>query len=97
MALEKIKICIILWLKNEHRWVGRGSNFSKISASCCGYLRKLQFNISQATREEAEIRLAEMKKSSYEFNRDIVLGAKNPVTLLMHFNISYFSHVKLLD
>ncbi|XP_063686995.1 coiled-coil domain-containing protein 113-like isoform X2 [Bolinopsis microptera] len=31
----------------------------------------------RATREEAEIRLAEMKKSSYEFNRDIVLGAKN--------------------
>lgn len=34
----------------------------------------------RATREEAEIRLAEMKKSSYEFNRDIVLGAKNPRT-----------------
>ena len=34
----------------------------------------------QATREEAEIRHAEMKKSSYEFNRDIVLGARNPRT-----------------
>ena len=35
----------------------------------------------KATQEEADIRLKEMQKSSYEFNRDIVLGAKNPVSL----------------
>jgi len=34
----------------------------------------------KATQEEADIRLKEMQKSSYEFNRDIVLGAKNPRT-----------------
>ena len=39
----------------------------------------------KATQEEADIRLKEMQKSSYEFNRDIVLGAKNPVSLKQRY------------
>ena len=34
----------------------------------------------QAVTEEAEIRLAEIKKEAYEFERDIVKGAVNPRT-----------------
>lgn len=36
---------------------------------------------SQAVMEEADIRSAEVKKSSYEFERDIVKGAVNQVLL----------------
>ena len=37
--------------------------------------------------EEADIRYAEVKKAQYEFNRDIVNGAVNPVSLFYNFNI----------
>lgn len=33
----------------------------------------------QAVMEEADVRYTEVKKAQYEFNRDIVNGAVNPV------------------
>jgi len=36
--------------------------------------------IVQAVVGEADLRLAEMKKLTYEFDRDIVRGAVNPVS-----------------
>ncbi len=35
--------------------------------------------------EEADIRFAELKKAQYEFNRDIVTGAVNPVGFIVFF------------
>ena len=35
--------------------------------------------IAQAVVTEADLRVVEMKKSAYEFDRDIVRGAVNPV------------------
>ena len=37
----------------------------------------------QAIMEEADIQIAETKKASYEFNRDIVQGSVNTVCLLL--------------
>ena len=37
-----------------------------------------KLNTYRAVMEEAEIRLGEVKKAQYEFNRDIVNGAVNP-------------------
>lgn len=34
----------------------------------------------QAVVAEADLRIAEMKKAAYEFDRDIVRGAVNPVS-----------------
>ena len=42
--------------------------------------------------EEADIQIAETKKTSYEFNRDIVQGSVNTVCLLL---ILYFMLVEL--
>lgn len=39
-----------------------------------------EFFFQQAIMEEADLRLAETKKESYEFERDIVKGAMNPRT-----------------
>ena len=36
--------------------------------------------MSQAIMEEADLRLGEMKKVSYEFERDVVKGSVNPRT-----------------
>lgn len=37
--------------------------------------------------EEADLQTAEMKKSCYEFNRDIVQGSVNLVSYLVMFKI----------
>lgn len=37
--------------------------------------------LSQATSAEAEIRLGEVKKESYEFERDVTRGGVNPVSV----------------
>ena len=75
-------ICSFPWALYNHR----DDNF------VCSY-NHLIINVvqTQATREEAEIRLAEMKKSSYEFNRDIVLGAKNLVSKLVIYSYKIIS------
>ena len=39
--------------------------------------------------EEADIRYAEVKKAQYEFNRDIVNGAVNPVCKHFYPNIFF--------
>ena len=37
------------------------------------------FHVMQAVIAEADLRMAEMKKAAYEFDRDIIRGAVNPV------------------
>lgn len=50
----------------------------------CETVRSFFFNVAlcfcyKAVMEEADIRSAEVKKASYEFERDIVKGAVNQV------------------
>lgn len=40
--------------------------------------------IPQATSAEAEIRLGEVKKEAYEFERDVTRGGVNPVSKLLY-------------
>lgn len=51
----------------------------------------LHFCHCKAVMEEADIRSAEVKKSSYEFERDIVKGAVNQVLL---YKIKFFISLK---
>lgn len=37
-------------------------------------------DVLKALMEETDIRIAELKRSAYEFRRDIVVGAENPRT-----------------
>ena len=49
--------------------------------------------------EEADIRLAEIKKTQYEFKRDVVSGAVNPVWVLDFFSFMIkfmFEHYKFM-
>ena len=49
----------------------------------------------KAVVDEADIRLADIKKAQYEFDRDIVRGALNPVGLLMRVCVLQFSKALL--
>ena len=54
--------------------------------------------IPQATSAEAEIRLGEVKKEAYEFERDVTRGGVNPVSkLLYRWSITAHRAVSLVE
>ena len=70
------------WVLIKHDWWYAETNHLKISCVCvcvcvCG------FYWLQAAFAEADLRLSELKKRTYEFDREVVKGAVDPVCLFV--------------